>query len=139
MNKITQYIVIGCISFTFSCLFYLLFSYLKIFSPFDEKMLINMLLVSVGIISLISLINLFSIQSLMVLRFFEIIIVVSVLFLSGILLKMFPLNWYYSGFVMITGLLTYVIVIIISFIGNRASARQINASIRSNQRFIKNE
>jgi protein-S-isoprenylcysteine O-methyltransferase Ste14 len=136
MNKVIQYIVIGCVSFTFSCLFYLLFSFLNIFPVFNEKMLISVLLVSFGIICLIALMNLFYIQNLILLRFLEIMIVVAVLFLAGVILNMFPLNWYYSGFVMITGLLTYVIVIVISFMSNRASARQINASIREKERFV---
>lgn len=130
MVKFTQYIIYGCISFTFSCLFYLFFSYLDIFPPFDEEALIHMSFVSFGITSLIALIHLFSIQSLIVLHFLEFTIVLAVLFLAGAVLNMFPLNWYYSIFAMMIGLLTYAIVITISFINNRASARQINDSIR---------
>lgn len=139
MNKFTRYIINGCISFTFSCLFYLFFSYLNIFPPFDEEMLIHMFLISLGIISFIAVMNLFSIQSLILSRFLEVFIVLAVLFLVGAILKMFPLNWYYSSFVIITGLLTYIIVIIISFINNRMSARQINAAIRSKGEFVKSE
>jgi|SRR5690625_1182315 len=131
MKKVTQSIVIGCISFTFSCLFYLFFSYLNIFPIFNEVLLIQILLVSLGITCLIALLNLVCIQNLILLRFFEMIIVITVLFLAGFFLKMFPINWYYSSFVVITGLLTYAAVILITFMGNRASARQINASIRA--------
>lgn len=134
-----RYIIYGCISFTFSCLFYLLFSYLNIFPPFDEEALIHMFLVSLGIIGLIALINLFEIQSLILLHFLQMIIVMSVLFLAGIILNMFPLNWYYSGFVMMTGIFTYTMVILISFLNNRASAHQINTSIRAKERFAQNE
>lgn len=139
MNKLTQVTVISCISFTFSCIFYLPFSYLEIFPPFGEEALIHMLLVSLGIVILISLINLFAIQSLILLHFLQIIIVISVLFLAGIILDMYPLNWYYGGFVMVIGLLTYIFVITISFLSNQESARQINASIRAKERFIQDE
>src|SRR5690625_3298716 len=139
MSKCMRYIIYGCITFIFSCLFYLLFSYLIIFPTFDEEALIHMFFVSLGIISLIALINLLKIQSLILLHFLQIIIVMSVLFLAGIILNMFPLNWYYSGFVMMTGLFTYIIVILISFLNNRASARKINAVIRTKARLVQHE
>src|SRR5690625_4847193 len=94
-------------------------------------MVIYILLVSLGITCFIAVLNLFSIQNPALLRLLEMIIVITVLFFAGYLLKMFPLNWYYGSFVMITGLLTYIAVILITFMSNRASARQINASIRA--------
>ncbi len=139
MNKVAEYVMIGCISFTFSCLFYLFFSLFNIFPSFNEMMLIYILLISLGITCFIALLNLFSFQNPALLRFLEMIIVITVLFLAGVFLKMFPLNWYYSGFVIITGLLTYTSVIMITFIGNRASAQQINDSIRAKERHIQNE
>ena len=131
MRKTAEFIVIGCIAFTFSCLFYLLFSFLHVFPAFNEMMVIYILLVSLGITCFIAVLNLFNIQNPALLRFFEVVIVITALFFAGIFLKMFPLNWYYGSFVMITGLLTYAAVILITFMGNRASARQINASIRA--------
>lgn len=139
MKKFINYILIGCMSFTFSCLFYLIFSYVNILPPFDEELIISMFFISFGIVSLMALIHLVSIQNLVLLRFLEIMVVMVVLFLAGAFFNLFPLNLYYSGFVMIVGLLTYIVIAIVSFINNQASARKINASIRSKERIIKNE
>lgn len=134
MNKLAEFMITGCIAFTFSCLFYLLFSFLHIFPPLNEMMLIYLLINSLGITCFIILLNLFQIQNFILLRLLEMMIVIIVLFLAGVFLNMFPLNWYYGGFVMITGILTYIAVILITFVNNRVSARQINASIRAKMR-----
>jgi hypothetical protein len=42
---------------------------------------------------------------------------------------MFPFNWYYITFVVITGLLTYIVVIFVTFMGDQSSANQINSVI----------
>lgn len=129
MNGFLQNVVRGCISYTFSCLFYLIFSLCNIFPPFDETMLINMFLISFVIVGLITIIHLTKIQSMLILRFIEVSIVMVVLFLAGIFLDMFPLTWFYIGFVLMIGIVTYVFVVGITFILNQAKARQINSFI----------
>ena len=41
MDLFKHYISTSCISFTFSCLFYLLFSWLNLFPPMDEAMVVQ--------------------------------------------------------------------------------------------------
>lgn len=134
MKKIAEFMITSCIAFTFSCLFYLLFSFLHIFPPLYEMMMIYLFMNSLGITCFIILLNLFQIQNLILLRLLEMMTVIIVLFLAGVFLNMFPLNWYYGGFVMIAGILTYIAVILITFANNRASARQINATIQAKAR-----
>lgn len=55
MTILKHYISTSCISFTFSCLFYLLFSLLTIFPPMNEALIIHMLVISISINCLIFL------------------------------------------------------------------------------------
>ena len=126
-----RYIATGCIAFTFSCIFYLLFSYLELFPPFDEQMVMNMLFISIGIMSFIFLLHLLPIQHPLILRMAELAIVIVVLLVAGAFFNMFPLNNVYFFSVIVIGVLTYVIVILVLFIGEQATAKKINLEIRT--------
>lgn len=129
MDRFKHYISTGCIAFTFSCIFYLVFSFLHVFPPMDAKMVVNMLLISIGIMSLIFLTHLLPIQNSLLTRFLELLDVIIVLLMAGFIFDMFPFSWYYVTFVVATGLLTYIIVILVIFMGNQSSAVQINSVI----------
>ena len=129
-----RYIATGCIAFTFSCIFYLLFSLLTIFPSFDEQMLINMLFISIGIMLLIFLVHLLPIQSPLISRMAELIMVITVLLIAGAYFDMFPFTSYYILTVVVTGGLTYAIVIIVLFMGGQAAAKKINFEIRKRRR-----
>lgn len=130
MKEFMQSIATICISFTFSSIFYLFFSRMSIFPPFDEQMVFNMLFISVGITILITLTHLLPIYNLLILRMLEISVVIIVLLLAGKLYGMFPFNQYYTFSVLAIGLLTYVVVITVIFIGDIVSANKINAAIQ---------
>ena len=63
MKDFMRYIATGCISFTFSCIFYLLCSLSGIFPPLTEQMVIDMMFISIAIISLIYLSHLLPIET----------------------------------------------------------------------------
>ena len=126
-----RYIATGCIAFTFSCIFYLLFSFLKIFPPFDEQMVMNMLFISISIMSFIFLLHLLPIQNPLILRMAELAIVIAILLIAGAFFDMFPFNEIYIYSVIVTGVLTYAIVIIVLFIGEQATAKKINYEIHT--------
>jgi hypothetical protein len=136
MNRFKHYLSAGCISFTFSSLFYLLFSLMKIFPSMSETMIINMLFISISINFLIFLTHQLPIQSSIILRLMEFLDVIIVLLVAGAVFDIFPFNWYYTTFVIATGLLTYVVVIVVIFMGNQSSAIQINDVISRKKRGV---
>lgn len=139
MSQIRHYISAGCIAFTFSCIFYLLFSFLNIFPPMDVEMIVSMLVISTVIICLIFLTHLLRIQNPYLLRLLELLDVLSVLLVCGLYFDMFPFNWYYITFVLTTGLLSYIVVIIVSIKNNQLSAIQINTIIAGGKRGVSNK
>ncbi len=130
MRNVMKYIAAGSIAFTVSCVFYLLFSYLTIFPPFDEKMILNMLFISTSILAFMFFLHLLPIQSPLTLRISELLIVVIVLLSAGAFFEIFPFNRFYISSVIITGVLTYTVVIIVTFMSERATANKINTLIR---------
>lgn len=130
MKYLMQSITIVCISFTFSSIFYVLFSYLSIFPPYEEQMVFNMLFISIGITVLITLTHLLPIQHLFILRMIEIFIVLIILLAAGKFFEMFPFNPYFIFSVLTSGVLTYIVVITVIFIGDSRSANNINRAIR---------
>ena len=130
MKVFMRYIATGSISFTFSTTFYLLFSLLGIFSPINEQMVINMLYLSIAIMSSIYLMNLLPIENPFILWLLEPFSVLLVLLLAGSIFNMFPLTLYNTFFVMAIGILTYIMVIIVIFMGEQANARRINTVIQ---------
>ena len=129
MDLIKHYISAGCMSFTFSCIFYLLFSSLNLFPPIDEGMVVNMLVISISIICLIFLTHLLPIQSALLSRLLEFLDVIIVILVVGFVFDMFPFNWPTITFVVTIGFLTYIVVIFMIFMGNQSSAVQINSVI----------
>ena len=134
MDLVKHYISASCISFTFSSLFYLLFSWLKIFPPMSETMIVNMLLISISIICLIFITHQLPIQNPLILRLIELLDVIIVLLVAGAVFKIFPFTWYDTPFIITTGILTYIVVIVVTFMGNQMSATQINAAIAGKKR-----
>jgi hypothetical protein len=129
MDRFKYYISAGCIAFTFSCIFYLLFSFSNVFPPMDARMVVYMLIISISIMCLIFLTHLLKIQNYLLSRFLELLVVIIVILVAGFIFDMFPFNWYYITFVVTTGLLTYMVVILVSFMGDQSSANQINSVI----------
>jgi hypothetical protein len=134
MDLVKHYISASCISFTFSSLFYLLFSWLNIFPPMDEAMIVHMLFISISIICLIFITHQLPIQNSLILRFIELVDVIIVLLVAGAVFKIFPFTWYVTPFIITTGVLTYIVVIVVTFMGNQMSATQINAAIAGKKR-----
>ena len=129
-----RYIATGCISFTFSCIFYLLFSFLGIFPAITEQLMIDMMFISIAIILLIYLSHLLPIETPLLLRLVELISVLFVLFIGGILFDVFPFTLYFILPIISIGVLTYLVVIIVIFIGDQASAHQINSVIQNRKK-----
>jgi hypothetical protein len=129
MDLFKHYISTGCISFTFSCIFYLLFSFLNLFPPMDAGMVVNMLAISIGIICLIFLTHLLPIQNALLSRLLELLDVITVILVAGFVFDMFPFSWSTITLVVTIGLLTYIVVIFMIFMGNQSSAVQINSVI----------
>lgn len=129
MNLLKHYISTCCISFTFSSLFYLLFSWLTIFPPMNEALIVHMLFISISIICLIFITHQLPIQSSLILRCIELLNVIIVLLFAGVVFKMFPFTWDVTLAVIATGVLTYIVVIVVIFMGNQKSASEINAVI----------
>lgn len=139
MSGFIRFIVIICLSFTFSSAFYLLFSYLTIFPAVDDQMVLTMLVISISITILMFGKNLLPIYHPIRLRLLELGIVIFVLLMAGILFNMFPFTWYYVLFVSLSGLLTYIGVMVVAFWGNMLSAQEINSVIAKKKRRISNE
>lgn len=131
MKGFIRYVTIGCISFTFSCTFYLFFSYLGVFSPFNDQMVMTMLFLSIGILFFIYLSNLLPIQNPIILMLLELLSVLLVLIGGGAIFELFPLTFYYIFPTIGIGVLTYVVVITVLFIGDQSTATQINTVIRN--------
>ena len=131
MRKILVYVTACSISFTFSSLFYLMFSLLNIFPTFEEKTMISMLFVSVSIMVLIFIAHILTIQSTFISRLSEIIIVIGTLLIAGKYFGMYPFTAFYISSVVTIGVFTYGVVIVINFIGNHASAQKINSVIQN--------
>jgi hypothetical protein len=129
MDLVKHYISAGCIAFTFSCIFYLLFSFLNLFPPMDAEMVVNMLFISIGIICLIFLTHLLPIKNTLLSRLLELLDVIIVILVAGFVFDMFPFSWPTITFVVTIGLLTYIVVIFMIFMGNQSSAVQINSVI----------
>lgn len=130
MKEFMRYIAASCVSFTFSTIFYLFFSFWSIFPPLTEQMVVNMLLLSMAIIFLIYLVHLLPIENSFLLRLLELSSVLFVLVLAGGVLTMYPFIPLNTFFVLVIGILTYIVVIIVIFIGEQTSARQINKVIK---------
>lgn len=134
MDLVKHYISASCISFTFSSLFYLFFSWLKVFPPMDEARTVHMLFISISIICLIFITHQFRIQNPLILRLIELLDVIIVLLVAGAVFKIYPFTWYDTPFIIMTGILTYIVVIIVTFMGNQMSATQINSAIAGRKR-----
>lgn len=139
MNQLKQYLAIGCISFTFCTVFYLLFRFMNIFPPLSEDLVIKMLFISISITGLIGMTHLLPIQNSLVLRFLEMLNITIVLLIAGAFFNLFPFNWFNIVFAITTGLLTYFMVIIITFMGNKTSATQINHAIALKKGSVSND
>ena len=125
-----RYIAASCVSFTFSTIFYLFFSFRSIFPPLTEQMVINMLIVSLAIIFLIYLVHLLPFDNSIFIRLLELSSVLFVLVCAGGIFTIYPFTPYDTFFVVVLGILTYIVVIIVIFIGEQTSARKINKVIR---------
>lgn len=131
MKEFKVYLTAFTMSFTFSCIFYLLFSYIDVFHSFDENTLITMLFVSLSITTLIFLSHRLTIRSSLMLRVSECLIIVGILLIAGRYFGMFPFTPFYITAVVSIGLLTYTVVLVVSYIGDQASAKKINSVIQS--------
>lgn len=134
MKSLMQHVIIICISFTFSTILYLCLSLSAIFPPFDEQMLLNMLFISIGITLFMIITHSLPIQNLFVIRLLEITVIILVLLTAGKIFDLFPVNRYYTSFVLAIGLVTYVLVLLIAFVGDIMSANEINTTIRNKKR-----
>lgn len=134
MKKLMQYTIVACISFTFSCILYLIFSLLSIFPPFDEQLLITLLFISVGIMTLIYLTHLLPIEHPFAIRMLEIFVVIFVLFTAIKFFNMVPARSIYVLYVMAMGLIIYIIVNAVQFTANQADAEKINSAIRTQKK-----
>jgi len=95
----------------------------------SETMIVHMLLISISIICLIFITHQLPIQNPLIFRLIELLDVIIVLLVSGAVFKVFPFTWYNTPFIITTGILTYIVVIVVTFMGNQMSATQINAAI----------
>ena len=129
MDLLKHYISTCCISFTFSSLFYLLFSLLHVFPPMNEALIVHMLFISIIIICLIFITHQLPIQNSLILRLIELLDVMIVLLVAGAVFRVFPFTWDTTLAVIATGVLTYIVVITVIFMGNLKSATEINAVI----------
>ncbi len=92
MKNFMRYIAASCVSFTFSTIFYLSFSFWSIFPPLTEELVVKMLLISMAIIFLIYLVHLSPFENSFFLRLLELSSVLFVLLLAGGLFTVYPFN-----------------------------------------------
>ena len=96
-----------------------------------------MLFISISIICLIFITHQLPIQNPLILRLIELLDVIIVLLVAGVVFKIFPFTWYDTlRSSSSTGVLTYIVVIIVTFMGNQMSATQINAVIARKKRGV---
>lgn len=125
-----HYIKTGSVSFTFSNLFYLFFSTIGIFPPFSDQLVFNMLFITIFILLSIYLINLLPIENTLIISILELLSVIIVLAISSFFFNLFPFTVGYMIAVSFIGVLTYLFVFVINFIGHRKSTIQINELIQ---------
>lgn len=133
-NSINRYVAIGSVAFTFSTIFYLLFSLFELFPPLTNHMTWTLLVITAAIILLMALKNWLPIVHPAVHRIVEVLIVMSVLLLAGSVFHVFPFTLRTAGAVCLVGLFTYLIVMVVAYIGNMLSAHEINAAIQERKR-----
>ncbi len=125
-----RYISASSISFTFSTIFYLFFSYQNVFPPLTEKLIVDMLVISIAIILMMYMVHLLPFDNPLLFRLLELFSVLLVLILAGSFFSIYPFTSYYTFFVVIIGIFTYIVVITVIFLGEQASARRINKVIQ---------
>lgn len=125
-----HYIKTGSVSFTFSSLFYLFFSTVGIFPPFSDQLVFNMFFISIFILLSIYLINLLPIENIFFISALELLSVIAVLAISSFFFNLFPFTVGYMITVSLIGVVTYLTVFIINFIGHRKSTIQLNEMIQ---------
>lgn len=129
MHRSIQSIVIICIAFTCSSLLYILFSSLKVFPEMTNGMLLSLFLLSSAMMALIHCTHLLPIDNIWIVYLLELMAVYSVLLASSYFLQLFPFSLAYILPTFIIGLLTYVLVVIITFLHETSHAKEINAVI----------
>ena len=130
MKDFMRYIATGCIAFTFSCAFALFFSQWGVFPPFNGSMVVGMMLISTAIMTLIYLTHLLPIENALVARVIELFSVLFVLILAGSIFNFFPFTFYYTMITILIGVLTYIVVTIVIFVGDQTTAQRINTVIQ---------
>jgi hypothetical protein len=95
----------------------------------NEALIVHMLFISISINCLISITHRLPIQNSLILRFIELLDVIIVLLVAGAIFNIYPFTWDVTMFVVATGVFTYIIVIVVIFMGNQKSATEINAVI----------
>ncbi|WOV86848.1 DUF3021 family protein [Sporosarcina oncorhynchi] len=130
MKNAFIYISAACFAFTASTIFYSLFRLLSFFPPLDEKMSMSLLLIAICITFLISLSHRLPIEQPFILHGVGALCVILVLLGAGVLFDLFPLVPFYVAMTVVTGLLSYAFVIVLSYMNNKADEQKINRTIK---------
>lgn len=139
MKTIIHYIVTGSVSFTFSSLFYLFFSELGIFPNMSNQMMLNVLYITIAILVLIYATNLLPIENSITIYALELLSVITVLISSSFFFALYPFDIQYLLPILLIGVMTYIIVIVVFFIGNQTSAKRINSLIKKRNEVQKDD
>ncbi len=139
MKTIIHYIVTGSVSFTFSSLVYLFFSELGIFPNMSNQMMLNVLYITIAILVLIYATNLLPIENSITIYALELLSVITVLISSSFFFALYPFDIQYLLPILLIGVMTYIIVIVVFFIGNQTSAKRINSLIKKRNEVQKDD
>ncbi|MBO1911639.1 hypothetical protein J4G37_43470, partial [Microvirga sp. 3-52] len=85
---------------------------------------------SIAIILMMYMVHLLPFDNPLLFRLLELFSVLLVLILAGSFFSIYPFTSYYTFFVVIIGIFTYIVVITVIFLGEQASARRINKVIQ---------
>lgn len=129
MHRSIQSVVIICIAFACSSLLYVLFGTLHVFPPITNSMVLNLFLLSTVMMGLIHCTHLLPIDNIWIVYLLELMAVYSVLLVSGYFLQLFPFSLSYIIPTFIIGFLTYILVVVITFLYETSHANEINAVI----------
>lgn len=134
MKNLFIYISAACFAFTASTVFYSLFRLLAVFPPLDEKMSWSLLAIAGCITLLIFLAHCLPIERPIILHGVEALCVILVTVTAGDLFGLYPFGLFYVVMTMLTGLLSYLFVICLIYLNNKADEQKINRVISERRR-----
>lgn len=105
----------------------------------SNQMMLNVLYITIAILVLIYATNLLPIENSITIYALELLSVITVLISSSFFFALYPFDIQYLLPILLIGVMTYIIVIVVFFIGNQTSAKRINSLIKKRNEVQKDD